>query len=367
LYSKKRINMRIAYVAIHLEQTYILGGVGRKIQSQMQVWKSMGHETVLFLHSPDVQDFGESEISAYKKSGNVIKTEIERSKALGKLIENVKAYNPDVIYLRYGLFAFPLQKLFRIAPVFVEVNTDDVTEYRYRGIFFYLFNRITRGEIFKQCTGFVPISEEIAGLPMNRKYKKPYRVIANGIDMDTLIPLDAPGNSTPHLAYVGTVGIPWNGEDKLWDLARKYPDLTIHMIGYNPGDIEVELPRNVILHGRVSVTKVRELLAVADVAIGTMALHRKQLEENSPLKVRESLGYGIPTIIAYLDTDLHGKGFDFLLELPNTENNVSANMDKIYEFAYRMRGLRADQKAIRPLIDQRVKEELRLDFFKDSI
>jgi hypothetical protein len=358
--------LRIAYVAIHLETTYVLGGVGRKIQSQMQVWKSMGHEVRLFLHSPDVTSFGDAAIINYSKAGNILKKELARSKALSSLVETVKKYQPDVIYLRYGLFAFPLQRLFEVAPVFVEINTDDVTEYRYRGQFFYWLNRLSRGQILGRCAGLVPISHETANLPQNLRYHKPTCVIANGIDMDALKPIEAPNNPIPRLAYVGTIGIPWNGEDKLWDLASNYSDLTFDMIGFGPQDVPQSLPSNVVLHGRVSVAGVGELLRKADVAIGTLALHRKKLEENSPLKVRESLGYGIPTIIAYLDTDLHGHGFNFLLELPNTEDNIAKNMQIIRDFSYQMRGVRADRQALMPLIDQRVKEEMRLDFFKKN-
>jgi hypothetical protein len=357
-------NVRIAYVAIHLEKTYVFGGVGRKIQSQMQVWKSMGHEATLFLHSPDVTSFADSVIVNYSKEGSMPKKEIARSKALASLIKLVEKYQPDVIYLRYGLFALPLQKLFQIAPVFCEINTDDVTEYKYRGLFFYWLNRLSRGQTLGRCTGLVPISHETAHLPQNLQYKKPFCVIANGIDMGVLNPIEAPNNPIPRLAYVGTVGIPWNGEDKLWELALTYPDLIFDMIGFGPQDVPQSLPPNVNLYGRVSVAGVGELLRKADVAIGTLALHRKQLEENSPLKVRESLGYGIPTIIAYLDTDLHGHGFNFLLELPNTEDNISRNLKVIHDFSYAMRGVRADRNALLPLIDQHVKEEMRLDFFK---
>jgi hypothetical protein len=213
----------------------------------------------------------------------------------------------------------------------------------------------------------VPISREIAGLPENIRYHKPTCVIANGIDMDALVPLPPPDNPTPRLAFVGTAGIPWNGEDKLWPLARRFPDLTIDMIGFQAEAFPQDIPKNVVFHGRVKVEAVRDLLGLADVAIGTLALHRKKLNENSPLKVRESLGFGVPTIIAYLDTDLNEQNFDFLLKLPNCEENVSEHADAIRDFTYRMRGRRVDREVVRPLIDQGHKEQNRLEFFSSHM
>ena len=355
--------MKIAYVALHLEGIYLFGGVGLKIHNQMHFWKKFGHEAHLFILSPDVASFSNASIYPYSKQGNLLVKENRRSQALVSLIQAVREFRPDVIYLRYGLYTWPLQKLADIAPVFVEINTNDIEEYKYRGKVYYWINRLSRGQILSRSAGLVPISREIGGLPENINYQKPTCVIANGIDMDALVPLPPPNNITPRLAFVGTAGIPWNGEDKLWPLARCFPDLTIDMIGFQADAFPQDIPGNVVFHGRVSVAAVRDLLVLADVAIGTLALHRKKLNENSPLKVRESLGYGVPTIIAYQDTDLEEHNFDFLLKLPNNEENFSDHAEDVRDFAYRMLGRRVDLEAVRPLIDQAHKEQKRLEFF----
>ena len=359
--------MKIAYVALHLEGIYLHGGVGVKIHNQIHFWKKFGHEAHLFLLSPDVTSFGDASIVHYSKQGNLFIKENLRSRALVRLIQAVREYQPDVIYLRYGLYTWPLQRLAGIAPVCVEINTNDIEEYKYRGKMLYWINRLTRAQILSRCAGFVPISREIAGLPENIRYHKPTCVIANGIDMDALVPLPPPDNPTPRLAFVGTAGIPWNGEDKLWPLARRFPDLTIDMIGFQAEAFPQDIPKNVVFHGRVKVEAVRDLLGLADVAIGTLALHRKKLNENSPLKVRESLGFGVPTIIAYQDTDLDEQDFDFLLKLPNCEENVSDHAEAMRDFAYRMRGRRVDREVVRPLIDQGHKEQKRLEFFSSHL
>ena len=63
------------------------------------------------------------------------------------------------------------------------------------------------------------------------------------------------------------------------------------------------------------------ILASSDVALGTLALHRKGMSEAAPLKVREYLLRGIPVVIGYDDPDLADRPW-FVLQLPNTESNV---------------------------------------------
>jgi hypothetical protein len=96
------------------------------------------------------------------------------------------------------------------------------------------------------------------------------------------------------------------------------------------------------------------------VALGSMALHRNLMNEASPLKVREYLAYGIPTIIGYHDTDFPD-GHPFILELPNEENNVESNLDKIRRFVSEVKGRRIERETIAH-IDVKIKELQRFKF-----
>ena len=365
--------MKIAYVALHLEKKFILGGVGHKIQSHRRIWQEMGHEARVFLLSPDRINLPEVKCFRYSATSacaplRFIQREIARSRALRKLIRAVREYKPDVIYLRYGLFAYPLQKLFHIAPVVIEINTDDIREYRHRGLFFYLLNRLTRGISLRRAAGYVPISQEIANLPASKKFCKPMQVIPNGFDLSATDHLPAPHNKIPRVAFVGNMEAVWNGVDKLMDLAYFAPEIHIDVIGMSKEQIPLEnYPPNVQFHGLVSFQKVKEILAGADAAISALALHRKPSYENSLLKVRESIAYGIPIILAYYDSDISGKDFEFVLEIPNTESNVLEHTEEIKEFIFRMVGKRADRSKIAPLIDQRKKEEQRIEFFEEIL
>ena len=98
----------------------------------------------------------------------------------------------------------------------------------------------------------------------------------------------------------------------------------------------------------------------------TGAARGVQLEEASPLKSRECLAFGLPLVVAYADTDLDGVPCDFLLKIPNKEDNIQTHGQLIRDFAYRMRGKRVERRHILQ-IDQGIKEAERLDFFQEII
>jgi len=90
------------------------------------------------------------------------------------------------------------------------------------------------------------------------------------------------------------------------------------------------------------------------------------MEEACPLKTRECLAYGLPMVLPYADTDLKYLDADFLLKIPNKEDNIQSHGQAIHDFAYRMRGWRVDRDQI-TLIDQVAKEAERIRFFEEII
>ena len=360
--------MRIAYVSLHWPRTRN-SGVGKKIRSHIESWRKMGHEARLFMHTHDYEPRAElldADCFFYETSGKV-KTEINRIGAAKRLIAAVSKFQPDIIFLRYGMYVFPAHRLMDIAPVVEEINTNDVTQHEQLGAIFSLYNRLTRGIFLRRVSGLMAVSHELATSADFASYRKPTQVIANGIDLDAVQPLPAPSNETPHLAFMATPGYSWHGVDKLVTLARIYPDLTVHIVGYDRLDDSEPLPTNVHLHGYLNSDAYVKLLGKSDVAVSTLALYRKNMEEASPLKTRECLAYGLPMVIAYTDTDLDQAPVDFLLKIPNKEDNIQTHAQAIREFAYRMRGRRADRELLKECIDTAQKEAMRLAFFEEIL
>ncbi len=359
--------MRIAYISLHWPRTRN-SSVGKKIQRQIDAWRSMGHEVQLFMHTHDPGPEAEllsAEVFPFPIT-NILQTEIRRSRAAGHLVQAVRTYHPDVIYLRYGIFVFPVQRLCQIAPVIEDVTTNDLIQHKDLGVAFDLYNRLTRGILLRRIQGLVSISHELALSPVFASFRKPTVVIANGIDLDSFQILPAPSNDKPRLVFVGTptAGFAAHGIDKLIALAGYCPDLHIDIIGYN-GPLENQpLSANVTFHGFLPPERYRVLLAAADVAVSSLGFHRIGLEEASPLKSREYLAYGLPMVIPYIDTDLDDLDADVFLKIPNREDNVQTHAQAIHEFAYRMRGRRVDRDLIASRIDTRFKEIKRIEFIE---
>ncbi|NWG08345.1 MAG: glycosyltransferase family 4 protein [Chloroflexi bacterium] len=357
--------MRIAYVSLHWPRTRN-SGVGKKIQSQLTVWKALGHEARLFMHASlhePLSDLIEAEYFLYSSAGK-LQTELNRIAAAAKMVSAVRAFQPDVIFLRYGIYVHPAYRLMDVAPVIEEINTNDLTQHEELGGLYSLYNRLTRGIFLRRVAGLVTVSRELAVSSAFAPYHKPTRVIANGVDLSRFEQLPAPSNETPRLVFIGNPGYHWHGVDKLVELARLVPDIQLDIIGYHELPEFEPLPANITLHGYLATDEYRKVLASADAAISSLALHRVQLEEASPLKSRECLAFGLPLVVAYIDTDLHDLDCDFLLKIPNKEDNIRTHARAIREFAYKMRGVRVAREQISAL-DQTNKELSRIAFFAE--
>lgn len=359
--------MRIASISLHWPRT-LNSGVGKKLDRQIKTWQAGGHEARLFMHTSRYEspsDLVPAEVIPYDAAGKV-RTELNRSAAARRLVQAVRAYRPDVVYLRLAMYVYPVHQLADIAPLVGETNTNDLTQHAGLGKVFALYNRLTRGFLLRRLDGLVAVSRELADAPAFAAFRKPTRVIANGIDLENYAPLPPTANSTPRLAFIGNPGYIWHGVDKLVTLARLIPDVELDIIGYDNLSGLDSLPDNLHLHGYLSADQYKKILAGADAAISSLGLHRIGLDEASPLKSRECLALGLPLVLAYKDTDLHDSQAGFLLRIPNKEDNIQTHAQAIRDFASCMRGQRVERKFIAS-IDQTAKERERVQFFQEII
>lgn len=359
--------MRIAYVSLHWPRTRN-SGVGKKIHSQVTAWQAMGHETRLFMHTSDdkpISDLIAADYFFFSIAGK-IRTEINRIQAVKQMLSAIRKFRPDVIYLRYSIYVYPAHCLMEIAPVIEEINTNDLTQHEGLGGIYSLYNRLTRGIFLRSVSGLVIVSRELANSPAFTLYRKPSVVIANGVDLNSFDQLPVPENEIPHLVFIGNPGYTWHGVDKLVRLAKLIPDIWLDIVGYDELPDFEPLPNNMTLHGYLAMDDYKRVIGRADAAISSIALHRVQLEEASPLKSRECLAFGLPLIIAYTDTDLDDKKSGFLLKIPNQEDNVETHAGMIRDFLYKVRGKRVSQAMVMDL-DQRRKELNRIEFFSEIL
>jgi hypothetical protein len=344
-------------------------GVFKKIIAQTKFWAINGHQVAIFvLSAVDNQAIWQQSvypgIEVYHYHW---KTRSQRFIKMQTAIQRVVEFQPDIVYKRFGPYYFVFEKLFRSTKLVLEVNTDDLGEYALRALHRYVYHRLTRRRLLSQIDGLVFVSREVSQKPHYTRFAKPFRVIANGIDLQHYIPFSPPTNIHPFLVFIGSPRQAWHGIDKLLFLARKNTEWSFALIGPSPADFDRPLPDNVTTHGMMQRDKYETILAQADVGIGSLALHRVNIHENSPLKLPEYLAYGIPAIVGYQETNFLDRATsDFLLELPSSEDNVASNLESIRRFVQNMQGKRVPRTAIQH-IDAQVKEKERLAFFQKII
>lgn len=326
-----------------------------KIALQLAAWRAAGHEATLFLLSPtpdtSLGDAIEVETFPFDSA-------LSRLRATRRLYAAVKEARPDLIYLRYDLFAPPPFALARVAPLVVEVNADLQGELAARTRKAAAYERFQAPRLFRHAAGAVCVSNELADALRAGHPRLPVTVIPNGVDLATLSPLPPSRETGIRAVYLGDAPF-WQGVDKLVDAAPRLPDWHIDLIGVTG---ERDLP-TVTFHGFLPREEYEPILARADVAFGALALHRKQRSENSALKVPTYLAYGLPTIIGYEETSFVDSDPWYLLRLPNVESNVRDGLERIRSFGREVKGRRVPREEVADRISAESKEADRLSFF----
>jgi glycosyltransferase involved in cell wall biosynthesis len=350
--------MRIAYFA-HFNGGN-RSGVFHKVGAQIDAWRGRRHAVRLFLATRDqpqpwVERMGDSRVRQYAGPAS-------RLRAMSALIRDLRCFDPDVVYLRWDLF-YPQMMFFpRRTPLVIELNSDDINEYRMGSRVRSIYNSGTRSLLLGRASALVFVTSELGKGPSFRRFRGRHVVIPNGVDLQAYPILAAPSNPRPRLVFVGTPGQSWHGTDKVLRLAHLRQDWHFDIVG--PTNEMSDALANVDWHGQLNRAEVLEILARADVGIGTLGLHRKSMEEACPLKVREYLAVGLPVIYGYSDPDLDG--IEPTLRIPNTESSIETDIGRIDAFVNESRGSRISRSSIVHL-DVAVKEEQRLALFDDLV
>lgn len=363
--------MRIAYILLWNVQSG--GGISQKVRTQADTWKKLGHDAKLFCNVLGELPKSKAE---WLQNEAVFKYHNWTQYLLSSnqnLLNAVEDYQPDLIYLRFEMFQFFHRKLSLSFPVVLELNADDIQEYReiakqqFTSKVIYGYHRLTRPILFKSVDGIVSVTHEIANLPSVKRYKKPITVLPNTLDLDNHEPIAAQGNNKrPNLLFMGSNDVFWHGITKIIDLAMQTEnELDFHLVGNiqpKPGTV---VPKNVTFHGYLPKSEYLELFSRIDVGIGSLAFHKKNMYEACSLKTREYLAYGIPIMLGYQDTAFIDTALpEWVLQLPNTPDNVTKCRSKIIDFAHKMKGRRLTRLEVEPFIDAPPSEAKRLQFFE---
>ena len=351
--------MRVAYL-VHFRGGRDTG-IYRKVREHVTEWSRQGADVGLFVATDRAGAEDWAEISETERIEIMPGRSMLSILARERLASSVRRWRPDVVYARHGL-AYPgFVRIARAYPTVIEVNADDVPEFKLTSWWRYAYGRASRSLLLRAAAGFVFVTHELARSAGFTPFRKPWVVIGNGIDLGAFPMVPAPNNDRANLLFLGHRRSPWHGLEHVAQLAEAFPAWHFDVVG--PGSDEIPgAPPNIAFHGLLNRDDYAPMLGRADVAIGTLGLYRNKMTEASPLKVREYLARGIPTIIGYQDTDFPDP-VPFLLQIPNRPDGVVSSIAGIAEFVERSRGTRVPRASTAQL-DISGKEASRLAFLR---
>ena len=342
-------------------------GVSKKIQAQLKAWDSLGVNACAFIFSEKSTD---GKYVSHELNFKVFPTLFSGGVA-GKLAKSICfndakkeliKFNADIIYYRDSSWSPGIVGLLGLAKkLVIEINSDFETENNKGNFFKRKYHEFTRGAVIKAADGLVCVTNELS--VGYKKYHKPIKVIGNSFDTSLVVPRPPIYSDCISAVFVGTDGQDWHGVDKIIKLAELLPDVRFNIVGISGmPDLKVG---NVVLHGVQGRSYLSNLYKDMDFGFGTMALHRKNMNEASPLKVREYLAHGLPVVGCYKDTDIDNE--DYFLELPNVESGIGEYAQEIYNFALSWKGKSINMERVRNSIDALNKEKLKVNFFNELL
>ena len=167
---------------------------------------------------------------------------------------------------------------------------------------------------FSNIDGLIAVTDEIRNYEIRRGFKNPDASIAigNGIDVNSVKmtgfkPFDG---KRLKIVFVASNNAKWHGLDRILRGMQKYKgslEVKLNIVGDISKDSlreYIEDENKIKFHGLVYGKDLDELMKEMNLAIGTLALHRKGMRSACALKVRDYTARGIPFILSYDDLDL---------------------------------------------------------------
>ena len=358
--------MKIAYLA-HWDASRE-SGVLKKIHMQARAWTSLGNTAGLFfLSTQETLWPGLADLYAEAVARGRI---IDRPQRARLLTEHILQWKPDCVYMRLSTYYPAFEQLMKVCPTFLELNDSDRFDYHIGATWWKkLYQRVTTPRLLTLAKGLVYIAQDFA--ERTTQPHIPNLVLGNGVELERYPELPPHCGARPRLVFLGDPPasrdplLNFMAHDKILFLASQFPQWDFDLIGMRNQDFVEKLPENVKAHGYLTQELYEPILETGDIGIGVLGLHRKGLNEASPIKVREYLAYGLPVISGHPDTDFLG-GRPFLLELPNHENNVRDALLEIEQFVLAWKGKRVKREELQH-ISCNEKEAKKLQFIRDHL
>ena len=334
-------------------------GVAKKIEDQIEVWKSIYPNLLLFV----VTDNDGAEI--WNKLDVKSKIVVERKGALRYLsrpcyLLMAKHLTRDILYIR-ETFPIPYWSITKTPRWVLEVQTIQENELKLRSTSRLLMYRLLRKWWSLKFAGVVFVSNELSSLLRDSYKKSQSTVISNGINLKRLTGrVNAAPTQDLQFLFIGSLDQEWQGTDQLIELARMMPEIKFNIVGQTKSNLPSS--ENVFFHGLLNSEQYSEVASKCHLAFGTLNQQVTGMNEASPLKVREYLALGLPVVIRYIDTDFQ-EDHQFILKLPIDGRRLVDFKVEIMDFLGIWASKRVYEFEVAPYISVNAKENERLAFF----
>ena len=244
------------------------------------------------------------------------------------ILNFIKKYNIDCIYVRYTQFASPsICNLFKRIQA-IDVNTIlEIPTYPYDCEFkgtkkiLGIWEKFWRKRLAKHINSIVTFTQ------IKYIWKIPTLQIKNGVDFSEIVLKRKNEVIQYKVELIAVAGIAfWHGFDRIIEGLHHYYNnkvnnkIEVHLNIIGKGDINVynslvdlvnkySLNDYVTFYGEMYGKALDELFETADIAIGCLGCHRKNIKEVSSLKNVEYAARGIPFIYSEINKDFDNKPY----------------------------------------------------------
>jgi len=319
-------------------------GVFNKLIYQLNSAGEMENFKFLLLTCDDV-DLKYKYLDIKKVSNN----KVERLKEVAYILELYAKKYEIFIFRKFVFNPFILNSFRKIkryynTKIITEHHTKEIPEYvskkEYKKIFFESMG-ILWMKYFKLVDGIVGVTHEITEYEKNIYDLDKGFTIGNGINIDkTLFSGFKKYKKNEELKLIISIGdyYPWHGIERLIQSIETYKHLNIRLnilLGSNSEYIiNLANSKNYIdLYINLDKEDMKKVYKKSHLAISSLAVYKKKLNEATPLKSREYIQRGIPFIYGYEDTDLTNSSIDKYLFRVSNDNTV-IDFDSIIRYLH---------------------------------
>ncbi len=271
------------------------------------------------------------------------KNKAERRKLYFTELKNFAiAEKADVFYFRYAttdFFLLDMLKAFKKSGI---TNIVEIPTYPYNGEFksnlkrraIYALDVMLRGKLKKYTDRIVIFTGKYDSI-----FNIPTIPTMNGVDYDDITPVIREEHDDIKLIAVASM-LPHHGFDRLLEGMKKYYDsepikkVTALIVGdgeelskYQELVSNSKCSDHIQFAGNLFGDELNNAFYNADIAVGSLGLHRIGILNGSTLKNREYVARGLPIVYSTTDPLLEGKWFAYKLESNETSVKISDIVD----------------------------------------